>query len=121
MHSSLFCAFVKCRKKMWSFNIVQYREGNSDSGKGLCVIFSLLLLVILLRMVKHRLSADVLKMLVQSLTVSPSTPSFIAEITVFSTADQFTSVQLTSVRLRLFLLRKAALPSKWPNDASLGI
>lgn len=77
-------------------------------------------------MVKHRLSADVLKMLVRSLTVSPSTPSFIAEITVFSTVDQFTSVQtsvdqLTSVRLRLFLLRKAALPSKWPNDASLGI
>lgn len=77
-------------------------------------------------MVKHRLSADVLKMLVQSLTVSPSTPSFIAEITVFSTVDQFTSVQtsvdqLTSVRLILFLLRKAALPSKWPNDASLGI
>lgn len=77
-------------------------------------------------MVKHRLSADVLKMLVQSLTVSPSTPSFIAEITVFSTVDQFTSVQtsvdqLTNVRLILFLLRKAALPSKWPNDASLGI
>lgn len=77
-------------------------------------------------MVKHRLSADVLKMLVQSLTVSPSTPSFIAEITVFSTVDQFTSVQtsvdqLTNVRLILFLLRKAALPSKWSNDASLGI
>lgn len=30
----ILCIF-KCHRKVWSFNIMQYRQGNSDSGKGL--------------------------------------------------------------------------------------